>query len=242
MLDTAILGQLTPAACAAVTGRHDAAAMLRRIDTAHLFLVALDEQQETFRYHRLVRQVLRAELRARDRDREPLLHQRAAEYFEQAGDTPRATRHFLSARQIHRALDLMQDRVVTDFLQNPGHPGTLDLSMVTPATLTSSPDQLLTVAAHLLIRGDTTRAGDYLDHLAETTEDAPLEPRLAGRLAAMQCFYYGLTGQLTAAEGAAGPGTRRPGAGTPCRRVGCRRPAGHDAPLCQPGGRQGGGT
>ena len=204
MLDTAILGQLTPAACAAVTGRHDAAAMLRRIDTAHLFLVALDEQQETFRYHRLVRQVLRAELRARDRDREPLLHQRAAEYFEQAGDTPRATRHFLSARQVHRALDLMQDRVVTDFLHNPGHPGALDLSMVTPATLTSSPDQLLTVAAHLLIRGDTTRAGDYLDHLAETTEDAPLEPRLGGRLAAMQCFYYGLTGQLTAAEGAAG--------------------------------------
>ena len=100
MLDTSILGQLTPAACAAVTGRHDAAAMLRRIDTAHLFLVALDEQQETFRYHRLVRQVLRAELRARDRDREPLLHQRAAEYFEQAGDTRRATRHFLSARQV----------------------------------------------------------------------------------------------------------------------------------------------
>ena len=204
MLDTAILGQLTPAACAAVTGRHDAAAMLRRIDTAHLFLVALDEQQETFRYHRLVRQVLRAELRARDRDREPLLHQRAAEYFEQAGDTPRATRHFLSARQVHRALDLMQDRVVTDFLQNPGHPGALDLTMVTPATLTNHPDQLLTVAADLLIRGDTTRAGDYLGHLAETTKDAPLEPRLAGRLAAMQCFYYGLNGQLTAAEGAAG--------------------------------------
>ena len=203
MLDTAILGQLTPAACAAVTGRHDAAAMLRRIGTAHLFLVALDEHQETFRYHRLVRQVLRAELRARDRDREPLLHQRAAEYFEQAGDTPRATRHFLSARQVNRALDLMQNRVVTDFLHNPALPGALDLSMVTPATLTSSPDQLLTVAAHLLIRGDTTRAGDYLDHLAETTEDAPLEPKLAGRLAAMQCFYYGLTGQLTAAEGAA---------------------------------------
>jgi len=64
MLDTSILGQLTPAACAAVTGRHDTAAMLRRIDAAHLFLVALDDEQETFRYHRLVRQVLHAELRA----------------------------------------------------------------------------------------------------------------------------------------------------------------------------------
>jgi len=204
MLDTSILGQLTPAACAAVTGRHDAAAMLRRIDTAHLFLVALDESQETFRYHRLVRQVLHAELRARDRDREPLLHQRAAEYFERTGDTPRATRHFLSARQINRALDLMQDRVITDFLQNPTPPGTLDLSMVNPATLTDTPDQLLTVAANLLIGGDTGQAGVYLDHLAEIAETAPLEPKLTGRLAAMQCFRYGLTGQVTAAAAAAG--------------------------------------
>ncbi len=199
MLDTAILGQLTPAACAAVTGRHDAAAMLRRIGTAHLFLVALDEHQETFRYHRLVRQVLRAELRARDRDREPLLHQRAAEYFEHAGDTPRATRHFLAARQVNRALDLMQDRVVTDFLHNPGLPGALDLSMVTPATLTSSPDQLLAVAADLLLHGETARGGEYLDLLAEAgLPDSP-KSRLAARFAALQCFYCTSIGQLNQA-------------------------------------------
>src|SRR5205814_3117645 len=166
-------------------------------------LVALDESGETFRYHRLRRQVLHAAPRARDRDREPLLHTRAPEHFEQTGDPPRATRHFLAARQIHRALDLMQDRVITDFLQNPTPPGTLDLSMVTPTTLTNTPDQLLAVAADLLLRGDITRARDYLDHLAEATELAPLEPRLARRLAAMQCFYYGLTGQLTKAEGMA---------------------------------------
>ena len=194
MLDTSILGQLTPAACAAVTGRHDAAAMLRRIDTAHLFLVALDDQQETFRYHRLVRKVLHAELRARDRDREPLLHQRAAEYYEQAGDTPRATRHFLSARQINRALDLMQDRVITDFLQNPTPPGTLDLSMITPTTLTDTPDQLLAVAADLLLRGETARGGEYLDLLAEA--GLPDSPVLAARYEALRCFYATSIGQL----------------------------------------------
>ena len=71
MLDTSILtGELTADACAAVTGRQDAAALLRGIDAAHLFLVALDEDRTSFRYHRLVRQVLRAELRARDRARE----------------------------------------------------------------------------------------------------------------------------------------------------------------------------
>jgi LuxR family maltose regulon positive regulatory protein len=71
MLDTSILvGVLTADACAAVTGRQNAAALLRAIDAAHLFLVALDDERASFRYHHLVRQVLRAELRARDRTRE----------------------------------------------------------------------------------------------------------------------------------------------------------------------------
>ena len=204
MLDTSVLGQLTADACAAVTGRSDAEALLRAIDAAHLFLVALDDEPVTFRHHRLVRQVLRAELRARDRDREHLLHQRAAEWYEAAGDTPRATRHFLAANQADRALDLMQDRVVTDFLQHPALPGALDLAVLAPAALAQSPDQLLTVGADLLIRGDTTRAGDYLDLLAQTQPPAELEPRPAFRLAALQCFYYALTGAVAEAEGAAG--------------------------------------
>jgi LuxR family transcriptional regulator, maltose regulon positive regulatory protein len=204
MLDTSVLGQLTADACTVVTGRPDAAALLRAIDAAHLFLVALDDEPATFRYHRLVRRVLHAELRARDRDRDHLLHQRAAEWYEAAGDTARATRHFFAANQAGRALDLMQDRVVTDFLRYPALPSTLDLAVLAPAALAHSPDQLLTVGADLLIRGDTTRAGDYLDLLGQTQPPTELEPRPAFRLAALQCFYYALTGALAEAEGAAG--------------------------------------
>ena len=124
MLDTSILaGVLTADACAAVTGRQDAAALLRGIDAAHLFLVALDDERTTFRYHRLVRQVLRVELRARDRAREQALQLRAAEWFEATGDTRRAAHHYLAAQQPDRALALLQDRVVSDFLQIPGGAG-----------------------------------------------------------------------------------------------------------------------
>ena len=123
MLDSSILaGVLTADACAAVTGRQDAAALLRGIDVAHLFLVALDDERTTFRYHRLVRQVLRVELRARDRAGEQALQLRAAEWFEATGDIRRAAYHFLAARQSDRALALLQDRVVSDFLQSPTAP------------------------------------------------------------------------------------------------------------------------
>ena len=83
MLDTSILGELTEAACTAVTGRQDAASVLRRVDVANLFLVPLDDERTSFRYHHLVRQVLRASCRrTRDRARERMLQLRAAEWFE----------------------------------------------------------------------------------------------------------------------------------------------------------------
>jgi LuxR family maltose regulon positive regulatory protein len=55
MLDTSILGELTADMCEAVTGRQDAAALLRAVAAAHLFLVPLDDEQASFRYHHLVR-------------------------------------------------------------------------------------------------------------------------------------------------------------------------------------------
>jgi LuxR family maltose regulon positive regulatory protein len=202
MLDTSILGVLTVDACAAVTGRQDAAALLRGIDTAHLFLVALDDERTSFRYHHLVRQVLRAELRARDRAREQALQLRAAEWFEATADTRRAARHFLAARQTNRALGLLQDRVVPDFLHDAAVPAPLDLSMIDPALLAEAPDQLLALAADLLLWGDAARGGKYLD-LLEQAGKIPAGSALAARFVVMRAFHYGVTGQLDKAVDAA---------------------------------------
>ena len=196
MLDTSVLGKLTAGACAAVTGRQDAAVLLHSIDSANLFLVAVDDERTIFRYHRLVRQVLRAELRARDGAREQALQVRAAEWFESNGDVRRAARHFLAAQQADRALTLMQDRVVTDFLQDPVLPAPLDLSMVDPAVLADVPDRLLALAGDLLLSGDTARGGEYLDLFERAQPSIPPESRLAARLAAMRSFHHALIGQL----------------------------------------------
>jgi LuxR family transcriptional regulator, maltose regulon positive regulatory protein len=196
MLDTSVLEELTAAACAAVTGSPDAAALLRDMDAANLFLVALDDERTSFRYHHLVRRLLRAELRARDRAREQKLQLRAAEWFEAAGDTRRATRHFLAARHPDRALALLQDRVVADFLRDPARPAPLDLSAVDPALLANAPDRLLALALELLMAGEMARGGQYLDLLERARPSIPPDSRLAARLAAVRSVRYGLMGQL----------------------------------------------
>jgi LuxR family maltose regulon positive regulatory protein len=196
MLDSSVLDELTAGACAAVTGRQDAAALLRRIEAANLFLVPLDDERTSYRYHHLVQQVLRIELHATDEERELALQLRAAEWLESAGDTRRATRHFLAARQADRALALLQDRVVTDFLHDPAVPAPLDLSAVDPSLLADAPDRLLALAAELLFWGDWVRGGQYLDLLERSQPAIQQDSRLAARLAALRSLRLGLIGDV----------------------------------------------
>ena len=167
--------------------------------------MALDDERTSFRYHHLVHQVLRAELRARDRARAQALQLRAAEWFESVGDTRHAARHFLAAQQVDQALDLLQDRVVPDFLHDPAWPVPLDLSKVDPSVLADAPDRLLGLATDLLASGDTARGGEYLDLLERIGPPIPPESRLAARFATMRSLRYALTGQAdeAVAEGLA---------------------------------------
>ena len=203
LLDTSILSELTAGSCAAVSGWPDAAELLRDIDAANLFLVPLDDERTIFRYHHLVRQVLRTELRARGPDRERALQLRAGEWFESTGDTRRATRHFLAARQADRALALLQDRVVPDFLRDPIAPSPLDMSTVDPGLLADAPARMLGLAADLLLSGDLSRGGGYLDAIERAQPPIPPGSRLAARFAMMRAFQYGQAGRLTEAVTAA---------------------------------------
>ncbi len=144
----------------------------------------------------LVRQMLHTELRARDPARERALQLRAAEWFESAGDARRAARHFLAARQAGRALGLLHERVVADFLRDPALPPPPDLGMIGPALATETPDRLLALAVDLLLSGDTARAGEYLDLLERAQPPVSAEPRLAARLAVARGTYFGQTGQI----------------------------------------------
>ena len=197
MLETSVLDELTADACAAVTGRQDAAALLRSIEAANLFIVALDDDRTSYRYHHLVREVLRTQLRATDRRRELALQLRAAEWLESAGDTRRATRYFLAAGQADRALGLLQERVVADLWHDPAAPTVLDLSRVDPSLLTDVPERLLAVAADLLLWGDRVRGGQYLDLLERAHPAIPPDSRLASRLAVLRSLRCALSGEAT---------------------------------------------
>ncbi|HSG89942.1 MAG TPA: hypothetical protein VLA56_12075, partial [Pseudomonadales bacterium] len=91
---TSVLGRLTGPLCDAVTGGTGGAARLAALSDANVFLTALDEQGQWFRYHRLFADLVMSVVPG---ERKTELHRRAAAWFA-AHDLPQdAIRHAFAA-------------------------------------------------------------------------------------------------------------------------------------------------
>ncbi len=108
LLQSAVLDQLTGPLCDAVTGGDDGSEMLIALERANLFVVALDDRREWYRYHHLFADVLRARLLSEQPDQVALLHLRASEWYEEHDLAEPAVRHALAGRDFDRAAHLIE--------------------------------------------------------------------------------------------------------------------------------------
>ena len=113
LLETSILDELTAPLCAAVTGRADAGAVLARLARENLFVSALDERDERFRYHHLFADLLRSRLERLEPERPPQLHRLAAAWYEAHGEPEPAIRHYLAAGDVAATVGLTEATVDT---------------------------------------------------------------------------------------------------------------------------------
>ena len=90
---TSVLETMSGPLCDAVLQRKESTLELASIEGSNLFLVPLDRHRGSFRYHRLLRDLLRRELEEREPELVPVLNQRAADWFEEQGDMEAALDH-----------------------------------------------------------------------------------------------------------------------------------------------------
>ena len=108
LLATAILERLSGSLCDAVTGEQGAQVLLEGLEKSNLFVVALDDTREWYRYHHLFADVLQLHAIRADSDRVRTLHRRASAWYEQNGSLADAVRHALAAEDLERAADLLE--------------------------------------------------------------------------------------------------------------------------------------
>ena len=106
LLHTSVLERLNVPLCNALLEQDDAKVVLSRLESSNLFLIALDEHRQWFRYHHLFREALQARLGLLDPAFIRDLHLRASEWFAAHGDSIAMTFHATQAESLSDGLKL----------------------------------------------------------------------------------------------------------------------------------------
>ncbi len=178
LLETSILDRLTGTLADAVTGRSDGRRQLERLEAANLFVTALDEEREWFRYHQLFAEALRARLAVDHPGRVPELHLAASRCHAALGQLEDALAHALKSGDTGWAADLVE-LALPGTRQRRGDRSLAGwVNQLPDAVVRGRPILAITRAWSRLSNGDLAGAGDWLD-LAEA---APAEPSPADPL------------------------------------------------------------
>ncbi|MCU1472530.1 LuxR C-terminal-related transcriptional regulator [Amnibacterium sp.] len=111
LLETSVLRWMTGPLCDAVTGRGGGRAMLERLERENLFLIPLDDDRRSYRYHHLFADLLQARLLDERPERARGLHLRASGWYAGHGDLDAAVHHALAAGDPDRAAELIEPAV-----------------------------------------------------------------------------------------------------------------------------------
>jgi LuxR family maltose regulon positive regulatory protein len=104
---TSILDRLSGPLCDAILDDKGSAAVLEQMEARNLLVVPLDRRREWYRYHHLLQDLLRSELRRREPDLVQDLHFRAAMWFEANAMPEEAIDHAQAAGDYDRVARLI---------------------------------------------------------------------------------------------------------------------------------------
>src|SRR4051794_17718050 len=153
LLRTSLVDRMTGELADLLAGRSGSEQMLLELEEANAFVVSLDAQRTWFRYHQLLADFLRLELRRTLADEIPDLHRRAARWFADHGDVLEAVRHTLAAGDWPAAARLVSDHSFRWVLD--GEAGTISavLQAFPESASADHPDLALAHAANEVNQG-----------------------------------------------------------------------------------------
>ncbi len=106
LVRTSVLDVPDGPSCDALLGRSDSASVLARLSRSHLFVAPVQGLTDSYRYHGLLSDVLRSDLKRRYPEELRGLHARASDHFAARGEREAAVRHALSSGDAGRAAAL----------------------------------------------------------------------------------------------------------------------------------------
>jgi LuxR family transcriptional regulator, maltose regulon positive regulatory protein len=199
LLRTSLVDRMNGELADLLAGRSGSEQMLLELEEANAFVVSLDARRTWFRYHHLLADFLRLELRRTLADEVGDLHRRAANWFADQGDIVDAVRHTLAAGDWPDAARLLADHSFSLTLDGQeGAIGALLRSFPGGASV-DHPDLALARAATQLAQGRLEEAAAQLALAESHAQRIPpaRRRRLTVAIASLRLALARRSGQLT---------------------------------------------
>ena len=213
LLKTAVLTQLNGDLCDAVTGLGNGCETLHALEQANLFIIPLDDERHSYRYHHLFADLLRRRLRQTRLKELPILHRRASDWYEQKKLLDEAINHALQGKNFERAAHLIDTHLDGDYEVRDQRTLRRWLAAMPEDFVLSKPDLCILHGWNLFIDGQLDAANKSLqmavNMLGTDTGIQPASPpdkeeqssdskrkELLGRAAAIQSFIASYSGNL----------------------------------------------
>ncbi len=185
LLFTSLLNRLNGSLCDELLNQTGGQERLEILERSNPFIARLDERQRWYRYHPFFRDALRTRLEERYADRLPMLHLRAASWYERADMLHEALYHALAANDYYRAARLVE-RQSSALLQR-GEVATVQawLEAFPPEFIRSHMRLSLTQAwMHALVNQLDEAETDL--HVVEELLEGTKAPEILGQVAAIR--------------------------------------------------------
>jgi LuxR family maltose regulon positive regulatory protein len=199
LLRTSLVDRVNGQLADLLAGRSGAERMLLELEDANAFVVSLDAERTWFRYHQLLADFLRLELRRTLADEVPDLHRRASRWFADHGEVAEAVRHTLAAGDWPDAARLVADHSFRWVLD--GQAGTIGavLQAFPEGASADHPELALAHAANELNQGRLEEAAAQLALAESHVQNAPpaRRRRLAVAIASLRLALARRSGQFT---------------------------------------------
>ncbi|WP_339292549.1 LuxR C-terminal-related transcriptional regulator [Paenibacillus sp. FSL W8-0187] len=167
LLQTAVLSELHPQVCDAVTDLSDSRPMLEELQKLNLFLVPLDEHHTCYRYHHLFSQFLLDLLLREDNGEYTKRHRLAGQYYASAGSMDEAIDHMFAAQDIEGAVNLLEQHMQT-VLERGEIATLLEWFDRIPSPFSMRLEMSLAHAFIMVLAGDLERSERMLSQIEET--------------------------------------------------------------------------
>ncbi|MFL5839380.1 MAG: AAA family ATPase, partial [Thermoleophilaceae bacterium] len=199
LLRTSLVERLNGELADLLAGHSRSEQMLLELEDANAFVVSLDAERTWFRYHQLLADFLRLELRRTFADEVPDLHRRAAQWFADNGDAVEAVRHTIAAGDWPDAARLLADHSFS--LTLDGQEGAIGalLRLFPKGASAEHPDLALARAATQLSEGRLEDAAAQLALAATHVASTPpaRRRRLTVAIASLRLALARRSGQFT---------------------------------------------